>query len=88
MYLSELKLWNFRKFGRSEEMDLEKPDLAIGFNKGINLLVGENDSGKSSIVDAIKLILRTHSVEWIRVEDDDFFQNSKRLRVECVFRDL
>jgi putative ATP-dependent endonuclease of the OLD family len=88
MYLSQLKLWNFRKFGGPDGMDLNKPDLTIGLNKGINLLVGENDSGKSSIIDAIKLVLKTHSIEWIRVEDDDFYKDCKRLRVECIFRDL
>lgn len=89
MYLSQLKLWNFRKFGKTdEEIDLTKPHLSIDFNSGVNLLVGENDSGKSCIVDAIKLILKTHSLEWIKVEEDDFFHGSSRLRIECIFRNL
>lgn len=89
MYLSQLKLWNFRKFGNpSQDIDLTKPDLTVEFNNRINLLVGENDSGKSAIIDAIKLVLRTHSLEWIRVEEDDFYQSCNRLRIECIFRDL
>lgn len=89
MYLSQLKLWNYRKFGKpDQDVDTKSPHLVLDFNKGINLLVGENDSGKSSIVDAIKLVLRTHSLEWIRIEDDDFCERSKRFRIECFFRGL
>src|SRR3989338_1321671 len=89
MYLSNLKIWNFRKFGRiNEDIDLAKPNLNVDFNKGVNLLAGENDSGKSSIIDAIKLVLRTHSIEWVKIEDDDFYQDSRRFRIECIFRDL
>jgi putative ATP-dependent endonuclease of OLD family len=89
MYLSQLKLWNFRKFGKPDPIfDLTNPHLSIDFNEGINLLVGENDSGKSAVIDAIKLLLRTHSIEWIRVEDDDFYQSSDRLRIESIFRGL
>ena len=72
MYLSNIKLWNFRKFGSDGEFELEKPDLDLSFTNGMNVLIGENDSGKSAIIDAIKLVLKTHSYEWIRVEDDDF----------------
>lgn len=89
MYLSQLKLWKFRKFGNADQdIDVKNADLSLDLNKGINLLVGENDSGKSSIVEAIKLVLRTHSIDWTRVEDDDFYQKSNRLRIECIFRDL
>ena len=59
MYLSTLKLWNFRKYGSgSDELNLEKPDLDVQFQKGLNVLIGENDSGKTAIVDAIKLVLK------------------------------
>ena len=46
MYLSNLKLWNFRKFGSMSEFDLEKPDMDLNFTKGLNVLIGENDSEK------------------------------------------
>jgi putative ATP-dependent endonuclease of OLD family len=54
MYISELKLWNFRKYGSDNSFDLSKPDLLVPFNKGLNVLIGENDSGKTAIIDAIK----------------------------------
>ena len=73
MYLSELKLWNFRKYSKNGgTIDLADPHLLVPFKKGINILIGENDSGKTAIIDAIKLVLRTHAIEWIRVEDKDF----------------
>ena len=88
MYLSNLKLWNFRKFGSISDFDIKKPDLDLNFKKGLNVLIGENDTGKSAIIDAIKLVLRTHSYEWLRVTDEDFFQDLKRFRIEIQFQDL
>ena len=81
MYLEELRLWNFRKFGSMATIDLTKPDLQLAFQKGLNLLIGENDSGKTAIVDAIKLVLKTHSSEWIKIENEDFHQNTDRLEI-------
>jgi len=44
-----------------------------------------NDSGKSAIIDAIKLVLGTHSFEWTRVKDKDFYNEANRLRIELLF---
>ncbi|UPQ79727.1 AAA family ATPase [Flavobacterium azooxidireducens] len=88
MYISELKLWNFRKYGSNESFDLNNPDLIVPFTKGLNVLIGENDSGKSAILDAIKLALKTHAYEWIKVENEDFYFNENRLRIEIEFKDL
>ena len=35
MYLSEIKLWNFRKYGTDEQFDILKPSLILKLNKGI-----------------------------------------------------
>ncbi len=88
MFLEELRLWNFRKFGSTGAMDLSRPDLTLSFQKGLNLLIGENDSGKTAIVDAIKLVLKTHSSEWIKIENEDFHRHTDRLRIECYFNGL
>lgn len=88
MYLSNIKLWNFRKFGNGNKIDLAKPDLNLDLTKGLNVIIGENDSGKTAIIDAIKLVLKTHSYEYIRVEKDDFYSSAERLRVELTFKDL
>ena len=89
MYISELKLWNFRKYGNgSNDLDLEKPHLTVPFEKGMNILIGENDSGKTAIIDAIKLVLKTHAYEWIKVERSDFHANAEKLRIEIHFKGI
>lgn len=101
MYLSELSLWNFRKYSEhktdsNQEEATGDPGLKIIFKKGLNLLVGENDSGKTAIIDSIKLLLHTHSKEYLRFTKDDFHKPSgsnednrtKKLKIECLFKDL
>ena len=55
MYLSTRKLWNFRKYGTGLD---DAPGLEIHFQNGVNVLIGENDSGKTAIVDAIRYVLQ------------------------------
>lgn len=60
MYISKIKLHNFRRFR----------DFEICFNKERNILVGDNESGKSTILQAIDLCARgsRHRVEDIGIE--------------------
>lgn len=83
MYLAELRLTNFRKFGKGPNGE---PGLVLNFNKGLNVLIGENDSGKTCIIDAIRFVLLTQSREYLRPEKDDFHDGAKELRIECIFR--
>lgn len=83
MYISELKLWNFRKYG-GDDFDLAKPHLVVPFKKGMNVLIGENDSGKTAIIDAIKYVLKTNAYESIRIQQDDFYNDKERLRIEIL----
>lgn len=85
MYLSELRLWNFRKFGGDNNIDLTRPHLIVSFKNKLNILVGENDSGKTAIIDAIKLVIKTHAIEWIKLEDSDFHNTTDSLRIELRF---
>lgn len=87
MYISELKLWNFRKYG-SEDFDLTKPHLIVPFKKGMNVLIGENDSGKTAIIDAIKYVLKTNAYESIRIQQDDFYNDKEHLRIELLIDDV
>ncbi|WP_445491547.1 ATP-dependent nuclease [Niallia sp. 03133] len=89
MYLSEIHIKNFRKFGN--------PGLHLILNKGFNLFVGENDSGKTTIIDAIKLVLGTQSNDFNRIETDDFhipnknspeFERAKTIEISCIIRDI
>lgn len=82
MYLSEVRITNFRKFG---EID-GKPGLILTMNKGLNVLIGENDAGKTAVIDAIKFVLLTQSREYTRLEKDDFHGDSNELNIECIFK--
>jgi len=86
MYLKNIKLWNFRRYGTNIEYHdkADKPDLNLNFNKGLNVLIGSNDSGKTAIIDAIKLVLKTHSYEYIRPTKEDFFSETKSFRIELI----
>lgn len=82
MYLSEVKIKNFRCFDDSEHIFV--------FNNGLNLLVGENDSGKSAIIDAIRYALGTTDSSWTRIELTDFYNEdySKSIIIQCKFEAL
>lgn len=91
MYLSELKLWNFRKYGiNGGNFDNSSPGIVVNFHDGVNVLVGENDSGKTAIVDAIRYVLKTQSLEFIQIDEKDFHKpkgkdRTSELKIECTF---
>ena len=90
MYLSILRLWNFRKYGVGAD---NAPGLEVHFHEGVNVLIGENDSGKTTIVDAIRYALKTQSGEFIQFDDKDFYQDVQgnrmdEFKIECVFDGL
>ena len=68
MYLHSIKATGFRAFGDGKTA----PTLDVTLNKGMNILIGENDAGKSTIIDAIRLLLWTTSYESMRVQESDF----------------
>jgi len=66
MYLKHIHARNYRAFGDgTSALDWE-------LNPGLNILVGENDAGKSGIIDAIRQVLLTTSYESIRLCEQDF----------------
>ena len=66
MYLSELKIKNFRQFGAGE------PVFSVQFHEGVTALVGENDAGKTAVIDAIRHALLTRDMEFMRLQIEDF----------------
>jgi len=68
VHLHSIKAINFRIFGNGTTA----PTLDWTLNPGLNILVGENDAGKTAIVDAIRLILWTTSFESTRIQEQDF----------------
>jgi putative ATP-dependent endonuclease of the OLD family len=92
MYLHELKIWNFRKYGiKGNDFATADSGVTVEFQDGVNVLIGENNSGKTTIVDAIRLVLKTQSQDFFQVEDKDFHQTESgyrttELKIECTFK--
>ena len=83
MYLASIKLKNFRKFDEQEHV--------IHFQEGLNVLVGENDAGKSAIIDAIRIALgTTDSNNFSNVNLSDFYQEdlTRIIEIVCYFKNL
>lgn len=88
MHLSEIFAENFRVFGS----EANNQALRLPLRPGINVLVGENDGGKSAIIDAIRFCLWTTSQEYHRFTVDDFHcgdtKRTSSLRIRCRFDGL
>lgn len=65
IYVSELYASGFRCFG---------PDspLTLNLRRGLNVLAGPNDSGKTAVIDAPRQVLRTRGDDFLRLEPGDF----------------
>ena len=86
MYVSELYAAGFRCFGQ------ETP-LALKLRRGLNVLVGPNNSGKTAIIDAVRFVLWTRGDDFLRLDPADFHvgPNGQRvadLLIGCTFDDL
>jgi len=91
MYLKNIKIWNFRKIGtddNSNEIKADNPGIDVSFNPFLNVLIGENNSGKTAIIDAIRMILGSHTFDFHRLDERDFHHyktgRSRELRIECL----
>lgn len=88
MFISELRIENFRMFGEGVN------SLILPLRLGLVALVGENDSGKTAIVDALRFALGTRDQEFFRLEETDFHQPSdgtvrrSEIRICCKFDEL
>lgn len=88
MYLSNIKLWNFRKYWPANNFE-SNSNLDLNFESWLNVLIWANDSWKTAILDAIKLVLRPNTWEWIRIDiEEDFFKDKNKLKIELTFADL
>lgn len=85
MYLSYLKVAGFRVFGEK--------GVELTFSKGVNALIGRNDSGKTAVIDAIRLVLLTRDHEYFRPQDEDFHvdgenRQSNSIVIQCTLSEL
>ncbi|WP_189094376.1 ATP-dependent nuclease [Nocardia jinanensis] len=84
---------NFRIFGSAPgEHSDEDGRLELELDRGTNVLVGENDSGKSAIIDAIRICLLTTAADYSRVTRDDFHVGpagrATSFTITCGFTEL
>lgn len=64
MYISEITIEGYKNC-------LEKSKVSL--NKGLNVLVGENASGKSTIIETLRMLLR--DPEQAYITEDDFYKS-------------
>ena len=81
MYISSLTIEHFRCFEKS---------TTFKFNKGLNVLIGENDCGKTSVLDALRYVLGTTDQSWIKLEESDFFNEdtTKEISIKLLSEGL
>ncbi len=66
MFISEIRIDNFRLFGTSDNA------FQLSLKPGLTALVGENDAGKTAVIDALRFVLGTRDQESMRLEPTDF----------------
>lgn len=75
MHISQVHIKDFRIF----------EDLELAFSPGLNLIVGENNSGKTALIDAIRYALDTNSSEWVKIQESDFRRGQSRFSIQLKF---
>ena len=63
MYLSELKIKGYKVF---------KEEFCVKLNEGMTVLIGENGSGKTAIIDSIRLLLNEDEFGRIGISESHF----------------
>lgn len=88
MHLKHIRASNFRAFGDGTD----SPSLDWELSPGMNILVGENDAGKTAVIDAIRQVLWTTSYEFVRLFETDFHisgaTRTTSLFIEATLADL
>ncbi|WP_411975675.1 ATP-dependent nuclease [Sulfitobacter faviae] len=83
MYISKIEIENFRCFGEGEK------GFVLPLSPGLTALLGENDAGKTAVIDALRFIFGTRDQEYYRVQDSDFHwpagsdERRREIRICC-----
>ncbi|MEM7619753.1 MAG: AAA family ATPase [Pseudomonadota bacterium] len=75
MYLSELHIKNFRSISSCE----------LHFNPGLNVIVGENNIGKTTIIDALRALLPTIDQQAYGLSEFDICQQNTNNPIEISY---
>ncbi|HBS24207.1 MULTISPECIES: AAA family ATPase [Thalassospira] len=78
MYLEQVSIKRFRLF----------EDLNLVLNPGLNVLVGENNSGKTALIDAIRMVLGSSSSERAFVTETDFCDAADTFSIQLKFANV
>ena len=86
MYIEKVYIRNFRKIG----------DEGISFNcnKGVNIILGENNTGKSAVIDALRLVLSAGEYRksfYVKPSDfhiDKYGEQAKTINIDVYFNEL
>lgn len=86
MYIEKLFVKNFRTICSS--------GVTLNCNKGINIILGENNSGKSALIDALRLALSAGAYRknvFIKTSDfhiDKYGEQSNTINIDMFFNEL
>ncbi|MGD8450840.1 MAG: AAA family ATPase [Phycisphaerae bacterium] len=81
MWLRHLSIHNFRRFER----------FNVDFPRGLTVLIGENNSGKTTIIDALRIILfSSRDFDSLHLTEDDFRAGTDfaPIEISCRFTNL
>jgi ATPase subunit of ABC transporter with duplicated ATPase domains len=78
LYLEQVSIKGFRLF----------QELELKLNQGLNVLVGENDSGKTALIDAIRYTLGANSSERSYTAESDFHEEENFLSIQLKFSNV
>lgn len=85
MYISKLNITGYKNTKNKAEIE---------FSKGLNILVGENGSGKTTIINALRLILRENEFSYMNINEDDFYisldkkEKAEKISIDLMFENL
>ncbi len=88
MYIAEIRIESFRLFGAGDQA------FVLPLTPGLTALVGENDAGKTAVIDALRLVLGTRDQDILRVDPMDFHQvtsggaRADQIVIRLTFRGL
>lgn len=69
MHISNINIKGYKNF---------KETTNIKLNKGLNLIVGENGAGKTTIINALRLIMKENEFSYMNISEDDFYTSIDR----------
>lgn len=85
MYISTLNISGYKN---------TKEKSILKLHKGLNVLVGENGSGKTTIINALRLVLRENEFSYMNINEDDFYKSldkqysAPQIKIDVTFEAL